>query len=278
MIPPIKHKIFRYHNSSETLPGCSRNFLVLWDLNFSKKKSWWTLLCISFFNTIFFSETLQGCSQNFWDLWDQSFPTEKCDTRLFHPYKLKETRNILKNSRSRLQKFWQVETKDSWQKNVKHPIMPKIFRYPNFSETLNGCPQILSALWDKKLSTKNCDTPIMHKIFRLPQTFWNIEGMPTLFSALSDLTFFDRKTFMPLICKKNYDITIFSNIAWMLNKFFDPVGPNFFNGKIWYPLFNPLKRFETRFSLKNSRIHLQKHSALWDGEFLTEKRDTLCFA
>ena len=46
--------------------------------------------------------------------------------------------------------------------------MHKIFRYPNFSETLKGCPRKFSALWDQNFSTEKRDRPLfIHK------TFWN---------------------------------------------------------------------------------------------------------
>ena len=55
--------------------------------------------------------------------------------------------------------FRHFETKNFRRKLVIPPIIHKFFRYPNFSETLKGCPRNFSALWDQKFSTEKRDTP-----------------------------------------------------------------------------------------------------------------------
>ena len=150
-----------------------------------------------------------------------------CETKgsrrknMVHPFLIRKNFSIRENLSKTVgfvyKYFRQGETKNFRQKDVIPPTMNEFFRYTKFSETLKRCPQIFSALRDKKISTKLCDDPIMHKIidyrnflkhlskahenfphceienfwrkyvtasimhklFRLPQTFWNIEGMPT---------------------------------------------------------------------------------------------------
>ena len=109
------------------------------------------------------------------------------------------------------------ETKQFWQKIVipAPSLIPHIFRYQKFSETLKGTvtkflalwDRKFSALWDKKFSTENLDTlptpppppPLLSVNFFATGNFlkYSTEGSPT--------------------------------------KFFGTVRQNFFNGKSWYP-------------------------------------------
>ena len=116
--------------------------------------------------------------------------------------------------------FRHCETKNFWGKNVIPPIKHKVFRYSNFSETLNGCPRNFSALWDKKLSTENCDTPIMHKIVRYPKFSETLKGCPPNFSALWDQNFPTGKRDTPVFIHKTFWNRMFSQKQWdSLTKF-----------------------------------------------------------
>ena len=57
------------------------------------------------------------------------------------------------------QVFRYYEIQNFRRKNVISFILHETFRYPNFSALLNGSPQKISALWDKKFSTEKCDIP-----------------------------------------------------------------------------------------------------------------------
>ena len=76
--------------------------------------------------------------------------------------------------------------------------MHKIFRYPNFSETVKKCPRSFSALLDKKFSTKSSDTPIMHETFRYPKFSETLKGCPPILSAVWDLKFYTEKRDTPI--------------------------------------------------------------------------------
>ena len=195
VIPPIKHKFFRYPNFSENLKGCPRSFSSLWDKKFSTENCDTHIMHkIVRFTEI--SETLKGCPPNFSALWDQNFPTGKRDTPVFI-HKIFWNRNFSQkqwDSRTKvfgtvrqkfrrknviplirinffdtpkLRKHWRLahdffrhcETKIIRRRNVIPPSMQKGFRYPHFSETLKGCPRKFSALWDKNFLTEKCDTP-----------------------------------------------------------------------------------------------------------------------
>ena len=91
-----------------------------------------------FFRYPKFSETLKGCRQNFSALWDQKFWTAELEISLFYPWKLFETRIILRNSRISLWKF--------------------------------------SAQWDILILTE-CDMPpLIHSFSSIPKRFWKTEG------------------------------------------------------------------------------------------------------
>ena len=73
--------------------------------------------------------------------------------------------------------FRHCATKNFRRKVVIPPIRHKIFRYPKFSETLQGCPRKFSALWDVKTSTEYRDMPpLIHKFFSIPENFRKTEG------------------------------------------------------------------------------------------------------
>ena len=85
--------------------------------------------------------------------------------------------------------FRYSQTENFRRKNVIPPILNKIFRYPNFSETLKGSPQKNSALWGPKFPTENVLPPVMHKIFRYPKFPETFKGCPRKVSALWDAIF-----------------------------------------------------------------------------------------
>ena len=97
VIPPVMHKIFRYPKFSETLKGCPRNVLALWDQNFSTENRDTPSSLPPFLSIIFFS-----IPDFFWYTDQRGSPT----------------------------KFFSTETKKIstklWDKSLKH----KIFRYP----------------------------------------------------------------------------------------------------------------------------------------------------
>ena len=70
-----------------------------------------------------------------------------------------DTPNFLKFWSDAREIFRHCETIIIRRKNVIPPVMHKIFRYPKFFETLEGCPRNVLALWDQKFSTENRDTP-----------------------------------------------------------------------------------------------------------------------
>ena len=77
--------------------------------------------------------------------------------------KVFDTPTFLKHWTDAHKKFRHKETKKFRRKNVLLFIMYKNFRYPNFSETLKGCPQNFSAPWDQKISLENVIPFIIHE-------------------------------------------------------------------------------------------------------------------
>ena len=137
MIPPIKHKIFRYPKISETLKDAHEIFRHCETKNF-----WRKLVIPPIMHKIFryrkFSETLKRCPWTFSALWDQNF-RRKNVIRRFSSTKLFETKNFLKNSRIPLRKF--------------------------------------SAPWDIKISAENRDMlTLIHNFFSIPESFRKTEG------------------------------------------------------------------------------------------------------
>ena len=86
---------------------------------------------------------------------------------------------------------------------IPPPIMHKIFRYPNFSETLKGCPRNFSALWDQNFSTEKRDRPLfIHKTF-WNQNFSEKSRIPLRkFSALWDIKISTQKRDKPPLIHK----------------------------------------------------------------------------
>ena len=101
--------------------------------------------------------------------------------------------------------FRHCETKNFRRKIVIPLLCLIFFDYLKISETLKGCLRSFRHCQTWIFRQKNVYAPNMQKKFTIPQFFWNIAGM--------------------------------------LNKFFDPVRPNFFNGKMWYPPFLSVKSF-----------------------------------
>ena len=87
VIPPVMHKFFRYPKFFETLKGCPRNVLALWDQKFSTENrdtpsSLPPPLLSIFFRYQIFSDTQirKVPLRNFSALWDRHFLTENRDT------------------------------------------------------------------------------------------------------------------------------------------------------------------------------------------------------
>ena len=91
------------------------------------------------------------------------------------------------------------------------PFMNKFFRYPKFSETLNGCPRIFSVLRDMKISIENRDMPPhIHKFF-LYQKFSGKRkrSFTKIFvSVLWDKKFRQNRD-APFLCMKVFDKRFF---------------------------------------------------------------------
>ena len=75
--------------------------------------------------------------------------------------------------------------------------MPEFFRYPKFSETLKGCPQIFSALWDQKISPENVIPFIIHETYGYPNFSETLSGCAENFSALWDKKYLSEKCDTP---------------------------------------------------------------------------------
>ena len=157
VIPPIVHKFSRYLILSEFLKGCPKKFFgtgrpkmfagkrdtLYYTWNVSIRQVIWN---IERMRTNFFGTVRQ---KNFnWKMWYQLL----C-------IKTSVTPNYLKHWRDAHEIFRPAETKTFHRKNVISLIKHETFRYPNFSETLNGSPQKTSALWDKKFSAEKGDIP-----------------------------------------------------------------------------------------------------------------------
>ena len=112
------------------------------------------------------SETLKGCPRNILALWDQKSSTENPDTpsslppppliHKFFRYQIFSDTQIrkfpLRNFSALRQK--KIDTK-SWDKSLKH----KIFRYPKLVTHWRVPLRNFSALWDRHFLTENRDTP-----------------------------------------------------------------------------------------------------------------------
>ena len=196
VISTTMHKNVSLHQTIWNSEECPRNFSALWDRNFSQKNTWYPLLYMKLFDTLTFlkpwtdahrkfrhgetenfcrknlilfimykifrshklSETLKGCAQNFSALRDMKVSTENCDNPYYAKYF--SLTQIIWNIEGMPTKFFgSLRPKFFAKKNVLSFIIHETFPYPNFSETLNGSPQNISALWDKKFSTENCDIP-----------------------------------------------------------------------------------------------------------------------
>ena len=188
------------------------------------------------------SETLKGSIMKFFGTVRQKI----FDGNLWYPLlciKFFDTPNFLRHWRDAHEIFRHCETKNFRRKIVIPSIKHKIFRYPKFSETLNGCPRNFSALWDKKIFDgklwypllcikffdtpnflkhwrdaheifRHCETknfrrknvipPSMHKIFRYPKFSETLKGCPRNFSALWDQNFSTEKRDTPLLIHKTF--------------------------------------------------------------------------
>ena len=150
-----------------------------------------------------FSETMKGCTRNFLALRDKKFSTKSCDIPIMHKvfdtrnflkhwrdahkiFRHCETENFQRNYviPSLMHKktitpnflkiegmptiFWALCDPKFLTENVIPPVLHKNFRYHNFAKTLQGCSWNFSALWDQSFSREKYDTPLFssEKTFR----------------------------------------------------------------------------------------------------------------
>ena len=194
------HKFFPYPQIIWIMKGCPQIFSALWDRNFSEekrdnlyytwnfsipqllwniermptkifgtrrpkifaKKTCFLLLCIKFFDTLFF---------------------------------LKHWRNVHKN-------FRQCETKIFRRKFVLPPIIHKIFRYLKLSGTVMGCPKKFFGIMRSKIFAGKRDTLYYTWNFSVPQVFGNIERMRTKCFGTVRQKVFNDEMWDPLLCIK----------------------------------------------------------------------------
>ena len=99
--------------------------------------------------------------------------------------------------------------------------------------------------------------------------------MPTSFFGTVWPKICDRKTRYPLLYINFSDTSIFLKHGRDAHKSFWYCETIFFRRKMWYvPFFQPKNLSETRSFPKNSRIPLQKFSAMWDKHFSAENCGT----
>ena len=178
VIHPVMHEIFRYPKFSETLDGCPRNFAALWDQNFSPEernnvyytwnisipqllwkiermltenlgtvrpkvfaeRTWYLLLCIKIFDTPNFLKHWRDAHKKFRHCETKKFQLKNAISLTMHKF-YSWPPNYLNHWRDAHKNFRLSETEIFCGKNVISFIIHETFRYPNFSETLNGCPQ-----------------------------------------------------------------------------------------------------------------------------------------
>ena len=156
--------------------------------------------------------------EDFWNTAQKGSPTKfigtvrqkTFDGKTWYPLvciKFFDTPNFLKLWRYAHEIFQHCETKNFRRKNVIPPSMPKVFRYPKFSETFKGCPRIFLALWDKKFSTEKRDTPFfIHIFFETKNFLKNSRISLRKFSALWDIKFSTGNRDMPPLIHKFFSI------------------------------------------------------------------------
>ena len=147
--------------------------------------------------------------------------------------KFDDTPNFLEHWRDAHQIFRHSDTK-----NLLLTKKHKIFRYPNFFETMKGCSRNSSAMWDQKFSTEKRDTAIMHEFFR----YHNFSGKQKgSFTKLFVSILWDKKF------RQNRDA---------------PPPPAHMHEKFWNKKF-----FETQI------CSAMRILAMWDKKFSKENRD-----
>ena len=152
VIPSIIHKIFRYLKLSGTLKGCPKKFFGnMRSKNFAGKRDTryytWNFSIPQIFRNIERKRTkLFGTVRQKvfnWKMWYPLLCIKFFDTSIY-----------LEHWRDAHKIFRLSETENFCRKNLISFIIHEIFRYPNFSETLNGCPQKFSAQGEEKFSPK----------------------------------------------------------------------------------------------------------------------------
>ena len=313
LYPLLSIKCFDTSNYLKHWRDAPRSFSVLWDSKFSQKKrdilyytwnfsiphlfwnierqptknfgtvrqkifNWkmrYPLLCINFYVTPKLSESLKGCPQNFSALWDWNFSQKK-------RYILYYTRNF-----SIPQLFWNLERKPTKnfgtvrQKNfnwkMRYPLLCiNFYVTPKLSESLKGCPQNFSALWDRNFSQEKRDFLYYTWNFSIPQLFWNIERMPTKIFGTRRPKSFAEKTFYLLLCTKFFDTLIFLKPWRNVHKTFWQCETKIFRRKFVIP---PIIRKIFRYLKLSGTLKgcPKKFFGIMRSKIFAGKRDTLYF-
>ena len=159
------------------------------------------------------------------------------------------------------QLFWNTERKPTkhfgtvrqktfnWK--MRYPLQGiNFFVTPKLSESLKGCPQNFSTLWDRYFSQEKRDILYYTWNFSIPQLFWNIERMPTKFFGTRRPKTFAEKTCYLLLCIKLFDTLIFLKRWRNVHKTFRQYETKIFRRKFFIPpiihkMFRYLKLSET---------------------------------
>ena len=161
------HKFFRYPKFSETLKGCPRNFLALWDQKFWTEKRDTPLFMHKTFRNQIISQKPYDSLTRFFGIVRQNFrlkivilpPPFPPPPPLIHNFLRYQIFSDTQIRKVPLRNFSALRQKNfdtkSWDKSLKH----KIFRYPKLVTHWRFPLRNLSALWDRHFLTENRDTP-----------------------------------------------------------------------------------------------------------------------
>ena len=230
-----------------------------------------------------------------------------------------DTPNFLKHWRDAHEIFRHCDTKNFRRKNVIPPPFSsiKLFQTRSFFINCRIPSRKHSALWDRKILTENRNMPpLIHKFFWIPEIFRKTEGiLYKVFRFGPVRQKISTKPWCPLLCMKIFDKRIFlkhqNGLQWnilvqwdknfstekrdtphpLIHRIFFPIRNflkyimvpwriffglvswnNFRQNREASPLFC-LKIFVTRILSKHRRVLLRILSALWDKDFSTEFSD-----